>query len=218
MKNKSWKKTFKKGSKAYQFLELANPNEDGISRVVEVSEFTGSYSNLKFGNGADWARRSSLFQRVFKVEFIKANSPGFPTIAIKLNGYKEKLSSNVQTIHPKIKKELAKKRCIILGTTRSCDHKTEVDHKDGRKDNPRVMNPKTQRIEDFQPLSKPANDAKRQFCKVCAKTNQRFDAKRLGYTTSFIQGDVEYTEELGCIGCYWYDPIAFRQAFVLKKE
>jgi len=113
--------------------------------------------------------------------------------------------------------EISQQRCIILGTNRSCDHKVEVDHKDGRKDNERIMNTSTQVLEDFQPLSKPANDAKRQFCKKCKETNLRYDAKLLGYSVSFTFGDINYTDELRCVGCFWYDPIAFRQKLDLKS-
>lgn len=49
------------------------------------------------------------------------------------------------------------------------------------------MNTATQTLEDFQPLSKPANDAKRQFCKECKRTGIRYDAKQLGYTVSFTE-------------------------------
>jgi hypothetical protein len=41
------------------------------------------------------------------------------------------------------------------------------------------MNSSTQKLEDFQPLSKAANDAKRQHCKICMRTGERFDAKKL---------------------------------------
>lgn len=216
MQQKNWKNIFKPGSKSYKFLELAAPNKDGVSRTVYLSEFIGPYSNLTFGNGADWARQSSLFQRVFNVEFIKANTPGMPTIALKLAGFKEKQILHVQTIHPAIKQIISKKRCLLLGTNRSSDHRTEVDHKDGRKNDPRVMNPKTQQIEDFQPLSKPANDAKRQFCKECRQTNKRYDATKMGYTVSFTKGDENYNDIIGCQGCFWYDPLAFRAALTLK--
>jgi hypothetical protein len=47
--------------------------------------------------------------------------------------------------------------------------KPEIDHKNGWKNDLSVMNPKTQKLEDFQPLSKSANDAKRQHCKECKK-------------------------------------------------
>ncbi len=73
------------------------------------------------------------------------------------------------------------------------------------------MNTSTQTLDDFQPLSKPANDAKRQICKKCKETNLRFDAKNLGYNISFIYGDIHYNEDLKCKGCFWYDPLEFRK-------
>ena len=84
--------------------------------------------------------------------------------------------------------------------------------KNGRKNNPRVMNTRTQRVDDFQPLSKAANDAKRQHCKECKATGNRFDAKRLGYIISYYKGDKVHSNNYdGCIGCFWYDPIEFRK-------
>lgn len=208
---------FKKGTKAYKFLKLAKPDENGYSREVKVSEFVGENSDLKFGNGADWARKSSLIAKTFNIEFIKSNDVGSPTIAIKLNGFNKSSKNLTQNIRADIKKEISSQRCVVLGTNRSCDHKTEVDHKDGRKDDTRVMNTVTQKKEDFQPLSKPANDAKRQFCKICKETNQRYDATNLGYRVSVTIGTLKYDEKIGCKGCFWYDVIAFRQALELKK-
>lgn len=42
--------------------------------------------------------------------------------------------------------------------------------------------------------------------------------KHMGYPVSFIKGDENYTEELKCIGCFWYDPIAFRQSLEIKNS
>jgi len=208
----------KKITKAKLFLELAQPDKKGFSRIVKITEFVRKYSSLRFGNGADWARSSSSFARTYNVEFIKSDEVGKPTVALKLNGFRGKKDTKTQHIRSDIKKEISKKRCVILGTHRSCDHKTEVDHKDGRKQNELIMNSKTQKIEDFQPLSKPANDAKRQFCKECVRTEKRYDAKKLGYPVSFTKGNIDYDEKIGCEGCFWYDPIAFRKKFVLKED
>jgi len=159
-----------------------------------------------------WGRKSSSLAKQYILEVDKSITSGNKIDRIRLNGFNTSNDKNIsQTIRADIKREISKQRCIILGTNRSCDHKIEVDHKDGRKIDERIMNTKTQVLDDFQPLSKPANDAKRQFCKECKETNLRYDAKLLGYTVSFIKGDINYTQELGCIGCYWYDPIAFRQ-------
>jgi len=199
------------------FIELANPTDNGISRWVNTTEFIGKYSSLELLNGLSWGRKSSSLAKQYILEVDKSITNGNKIDRIRLNGFNTSNDKNIsQTIRADIKNEISKKRCVVLGTNRSCDHKVEVDHKDGRKIDERIMNTKTQLLEDFQPLSKPANDAKRQFCKECKETNLRYDAKLLGYPISFTKGDINFTEELGCSGCFWYDPIAFRQELTLK--
>ena len=95
--------------------------------------------------------------------------------------------------------------------------KIDIDHKDGRKNDDRISNPNTQELEDFQPLCKAANDIKRQICKRCKETNIRWSAKNiLGNPYDFYRGDENYTDELGCVGCYQYDPVAYRKESVKK--
>lgn len=119
-------------TKTELFIQLAQPDNNGVSRWVSVSEFAGKYACLTFGNGASWARKEST---------------------------------------------LAKK-----------------------------------------PLSKAANDAKRQFCKECRQTGIRYDAKLLGYPISYYSGVAEHhNEENACIGCYWYDPIEFKKHLIERK-
>jgi hypothetical protein len=200
------------------FIELASPNEDGISRWVDTTEFINNYSSLELLNGLNWGRKSSSIAKEYNLEVDKSITSGNKIDRIRLNGLNTSNDKNIsQTIRADIKREISQKRCIVLGTNRSCDHKVEVDHKDGRKINERIMNTKTQVLDDFQPLSKPANDAKRQFCKECNETNLRYDAKLLGYPISFTQGDINFTKEIGCNGCFWYDPIAFRQKLQVKN-
>lgn len=45
------------------FLELAQPDESGISRWVYVTEFVGKYSELKIGNGLSWGRKESTLAK-----------------------------------------------------------------------------------------------------------------------------------------------------------
>jgi hypothetical protein len=206
-----------KKTKMQLFEELSQPNQDGASRWVQKSEFTGKYKTLYFDNGFPWGRTSSPIAKKYNLENDKTQTSGNSIDRIRLNGFNTSNARNIsQTIRADIKREISKKRCIVLGTNRSCDHKVEVDHKDGRKVDERIMNTKTQVLDDFQPLSKPANDAKRQFCKECNETNLRYDAKLLGYPISFSKGNINYTEELGCDGCFWYDPVAFRQELQRK--
>lgn len=193
------------------FIQLAQPNEDGVSRWVSVSEFVGEYADLKFGNGASWARKESNLAKKYIIEFDKSISNGNGIDRIRLNGFNKDDYS--QYIRADIKKAIKAQRCVVLGTSNP-----EVDHKNGMKNEGRVMRNENQSLEDFQPLSKAANDAKRQFCKECRKTGIRYDAKLLGYPISYYSGVAEHhNEENACIGCYWYDPIEFKKHLTLKS-
>ena len=194
------------------FLKLANPDKNWFSRWVYTSEFVWEYSELELLNGLSWGRKSSSLAKKYIIETDKTLNPWVKIDRIRLNGFNKTDSKHIsQAIRSDIKKEIWKQRCIILWTHRSCDHITEVDHKDWRKENLEIMNTKTQKIDDFQPLSKPANDAKRQFCKECKETWKRYDAKKLWYTVSFVKWDENYNEDIWCEWCFWYDPIEFRK-------
>lgn len=193
-------------TKTELFLKLSKPNSDGISRWVNVSEFIGEYASLKLGNGGSWCRKESSLAKKYVVEFEKK---GNCIVKIRLNGQNN--NNFNQNINSQIKNNIKRKRCVILGTSNP-----EVDHKNGRKDDERLYSTYNQVEDDFQPLSKAANDAKRQFCKECKTTNLRYDAKQLGYPISFSKGNENYNDNLGCQGCFWYDPIEFRKH--LKKK
>ena len=198
-------------TKTELFIKLAQPNENGVSRWVDISEFVGEYACLTFGNGASWARKESILARKFVIEFDKSITPGNGIDRIRLNGLNN--GDYSQHIRADIKRTIKAQRCVVLGTSNP-----EVDHKNGMKNEERVMRNEDQRLEDFQPLSKAANDAKRQYCKECRRTGIRYDAKKLGYPMSYYKGGATHNnEENACEGCYWYDPIEFKKHLQEKK-
>ena len=186
-----------KQSKAELFLELAKPNSKGFSRPVYVSEFVGKYARLKTTNGGDWCRSDGSLGRRFNLrrEIVKGK-----IYFIELHGFNKKPIG--KCIPSWIRQALDGKRCVVLGISR-----VEIDHKDGRLDDPRLNDVKQLRIDDFQPLSKAVNKAKRQHCKECRATNLRFDATRLGFLKAQVEGDGDYRGS--CVGCYWHDPQYF---------
>ncbi|WP_277218156.1 hypothetical protein [Peptoniphilus vaginalis] len=195
----------KKRTKIELFEELANIDENGFSRWVNVNEFVDKYQGLQLLNGAGWSRDDGPFGKKYKIERDKSLTPGNKTDAIRTVGFNN--CDYSQHIKSSIKKQIKKQRCVILGTSNP-----EVDHKNGMKNEDRVMQNKDQKLSDFQPLSKAANDAKRQFCKECIKTGIRYDAKKLGYPISYYKGTSRHNkEENACDGCFWYDPIEFRK-------
>lgn len=198
-------------TKTELFIKLAQPNENGVSRWVDISEFVGEYACLTFGNGASWARKESTLAKKYIIEFDKSITPGNGIDRIRLNGLNN--GDYSQHIRADIKRTIKAQRCVVLGTSNP-----EVDHKNGMKNEDRVMRNEDQRLEDFQPLSKAANDAKRQYCKECRRTGIRYDAKKLGYPMSYYKGGATHNnEENACEGCYWYDPIEFKKHLQEKK-
>ena len=198
-------------TKTELFIKLAQPDKNGVSRWVSASEFVGEYADLNFGNGASWARKESTLAKRYTIEFDKSITPGNGIDRIRLNGFND--GDYSQHIRADIKRAIKARRCVVLGTSNP-----EVDHKNGMKNEDRVMRNEDQRLEDFQPLSKAANDAKRQFCKECRRTGIRYDAKRLGYPISYYQGNAKHNcEEDACVGCYWYDPLEFKRHLQEKK-
>ena len=198
-------------TKTELFIKLAQPDENGISRWVDIGEFVGEYACLTFGNGASWARKESMLARKYVIEFDKSITPGNGIDRIRLNGLNN--GDYSQHIRADIKRMIRAQRCVVLGTSNP-----EVDHKNGMKNEDRVMRNEDQRLEDFQPLSKAANDAKRQYCKECRRTGIRYDAKKLGYPISYYKGGATHNnEENACEGCYWYDPIEFKKHLQERK-
>ena len=193
------------------FLKLANPDEvTGISRVVYTSEFKGEFAALALGNGVPWTR--SRIQKEYEIKKKYSKSKGHPLESIQLCGYRKRNHSS-GNIRIEIKKAIKQRRCVICGAFVSSENtRIEPDHKNGRKNDPRVNNTATQRMDDFQPLCHACNMVKRQACKDCKKPGAiRWDAKNIaGNPVSYYKGGPKYTSELGCVGCYLYDPVEYR--------
>ena len=186
------------GSKAALFLELAQPDSLGFSRPVPVSEFTGPYAGLRFGNGGDWIRQDGPLAKRFN---IRRHPEGKGKIThVELQGFRKVVIQ--KPIPEGIRRRVTAGRCVVLATG-----SPQCDHKDGRLDDPRLSDASQVVIADFQPLSRSANDAKRQHCLECRDTGNRFDATRLGYLVGQVRGDGRYNGT--CVGCYWHDPMFF---------
>ena len=45
----------------------------------------------------------------------------------------------------------------------------------------------------------------------------RWNAQNIeGNPYPFYEGDENFTEELGCVGCYQYDPVAYRKSCIYR--
>ena len=171
----------------------------GISPEVTIDELCKINANFRSTNGCQWARSdNSALGKVYNIVRTKKNNTVY---SVKLDGFNHRVKKN-RSIRKDITDAISKQRCVIL----DIGVNIEVDHKNGRYNDETVANLDTQMLEDFQPLSKAANDAKRTHCNQCLKAQKRYNAQRLGYSAGWTQGDE--TDSV-CIGCYWYDPKDF---------
>lgn len=190
-----------KGSHLGRAFEKMFVSRNGFSQLIPMSELEKYHHSFHTTNGGDWCRSNQSY--LGKKYNIIREKRGGSIFAVKMDGINKKNTIN-NSIRADILNSIQKQRCNILdiGTNIECDHK------DGMKDDWRLNDKLSQNLEDFQPLSKTANDAKRQHCLQCKKNSRRYDAKRLGYSHSFTFGDFKSKT---CVGCYWYDPIEFNK-------
>jgi hypothetical protein len=190
------------------FLELAKPDENGVSRRIYAYEFVGRYSCLRSGNGYKWPERLQG-----SYEFTRDGRGD--DWSIKLTGFCNK--EVTRGIRREIHDIISRRSCEHTGYSNLSSDRIEVDHRNGRYDDERVLNLDTQRLDDFMALSRRANLQKREHCKKCKIYDFRFDARKLGYNVGWVEGREYYEDEVGCKGCYWYSPMEFRKSLV-KNE
>lgn len=173
-----------------------------FSKEVPIAELKNIHPSFESTNGCQWARSDgSYLGKKYKIKRPQKNGK---VVAVQLDGSNRNSVKKYRVIRKDIRNFILPQRCAVL----DIHSNIEVDHKSGRYEDLSNITPADQKIEDFQSLSKAANDAKRQHCRECVRTGKRYDAKRLGYKESFVVGD-ENTST--CAGCYWYDPQRFNQ-------
>ena len=116
-------------------------------------------------------------------------------------------------IGTKIKKYFSSKniKCVNCGTTNNII----PDHKNDLYNDLKVLDIKTQTIDDFQALCRNCNKLKGSINKKMLKTKKRPSALDVPipslFGIAYTKGDETFDENdpNWGIGCYWYDPIKF---------
>lgn len=188
------------------FEVFANVDCDGKTELVEIQVLKNIHPGFQSTNGCQWARSDGSY---LGKKYIIERKGNKRVESVRLNGFNNQVEKSLRTIRSDIYKTKSKEKCVVLNV----GNNIEVDHKNGRYDDPRVNCLETQTLDDFQAMTKATNDAKRQHCKRCIQTGRRFDARILGYKDGWIVGDELTTT---CMGCFWYDPKRFNE--IISKD
>lgn len=176
-------------------------DENGCSDVIFIEDLIKEYGEqFQSNNGCQWARKGSKLDKNYILTRFQAKDlggKGNKVIAIQVSGFRESIENH--SIPAQVRRSLKNTPCAVLGVITS---DMEIDHKNGK------YNSEEYQEEDFQLFTKSVNDAKREHCKRCNASKQRFKASVLGYSVDFIEGDENSPT---CQGCYWYDPQFFNR-------
>ena len=200
-------KTVKLTKKQNEVDALFKPDAEGRSEWVS-REKIAEISILDWGkNGA--ARHGVYFS---DKRYLWEKQGDRCITALRTIGFSEdQLYGASRPIRKDIHEYHKKMGCVVCGS-----HSDLVtDHKNDLYNDPRVLDAKTQTIDDFQCLCNHCNLQKRQVSK---KTNEL--GKRIGATAipsyaifgiDFVEGDETFDEKdiNAMVGTYWYDPVEF---------
>ena len=248
VKKKENKQLKEKLSKIELFKKIGNYNTiTNQTRFVQKDDFIGEYRELYTKNGLDWCRIEIARKTIYKIATMTANGKNIRLLwdnytdiekaeiekefkdnckilkgvnrvqYIKIFGLKNKNDYNY-SIRKDIKKHYQNKKCVVCGTNTD----VQCDHKNGLYNDPRVLNIKTQTIDDFQPLCRHCNCQKRQVEKKTRETSKRYGATNIPslaiFGIDFIEGDETINlEDINALkGTYWYDPVEFMKHIKLK--
>ena len=129
---------------------------------------------------------------------------------IQFYGKKPIIPIKDQGIREDIRRIICSQPCCVCFRTDSI----ECDHKNDLKNDPRVLDKSTQKLDDFQPLCKHCNMLKKSASQARNKTNKRIGATKYGYNIDFITGDENFdrNDPNWYIGTYWGDVIEFKKS------
>jgi len=197
----------KLAKKPLEVDRVFQPDSSGISEWVSRQE-------IRENEILDWGKNGAARHGVYFADkrYIWEKDGKGPIKALRTIGFSDdKLRGAARPIGKYIREHHKAKGCVVCGSRSDL----VTDHKNDLYNDPRVLNAKTQTIDDFQCLCNHCNLQKRQVSKV---TKER--GKRVGATTieslsifgiDFVEGDDKFDEKdvNAMVGTYWYDPVEF---------
>jgi hypothetical protein len=206
--------------KKTELITLVKKISDNYKKIIDRNEIA-KHPNIDWGNngiGDRFARKLFNYTVIKKSGEYKIYSDNDESIdekeinlfittidntlrgivGIKIHSLKTKNTS--RPIREDIKEYYKIQACVVCGSNSNliCDHKNDLY------DDTRVLDRKTQKLEDFQSLCTHCNLQKRQVCKKEKETKTIYQAKNIPMMSVFNPPDVTKKED-----SYWYDPVVY---------
>lgn len=216
---------------------------NNFSEIIPIDKII-NHPILKYGRngmGDRWCRKMFIYSVIYKngiyKSYLNTDDVFIPELVLSnfvksvnnknRNGiigiYIHSINNKIQkiSINSKIKKEISKNSCVVCGSNSNicCDHKNDLYN------NPRILNIKTQQLNDFQPLCNHCNLQKREVCKKEKKIHKLYSGNNIPMIKKFNLHkipwelknydilDVNLKEDT-----FWYDPVEFINKLIIYTK
>lgn len=194
---------------------LFSPDENGFSDWIDTARF--DEAGLTWGTNGNMRHGTPWGDTRYTWDTRNVNG-GRRVTHLRMTGHNQGITNTNRPIRDDIRAELSTRPCVVCGSRSSII----IDHKNDLYNDQRVLNSRTQTIDDFQSLCNHCNLQKRQTSVETRTTNRRYPATRIPsvavFGIDFTCGDENYdpSDPNAMLGTYWYDPVAFMQAIKNK--
>ena len=197
----------KLSKKQMEVERLFNPDIEGKSRWVSRKEID---DNEILNWGKNGTGRHGVYcsdNRYIWEKEGKGMIKALRTIGFSDN----QLYGASRPIRPDIEKHHKAMGCVVCGSRSDL----VTDHKNDLYNDLRVLDAKTQTIDDFQCLCNHCNLQKRQISKKTKEIGKRIGATTIPslaiFGIDFVEGDesIDENDVNAMVGTYWYDPVEF---------
>ena len=199
-------------------IKYFKPNKEGKSEWKSIDDLK-KYSLLKWSSNGNGRYGIFFGVKKWKWDVKRIRGPTSTITHLRLNGFNEcKIDKLSRPIGTNIKKEHKDKPCVFCGTKTNLIY----DHKNDLYNNPRVLNSKTQTVDDFQSVCNSCNLRKRAVCKKTRESGERYAASNIPHLKplgiDFTRGDKTYdkNDPNAMVGTYYYDPVQFLEDAIKK--
>ena len=155
------------------------------------------------------------FNDILLKEFIDKNKKDKGSACISgIYVHSKRENVTKRTISKKIDKIIKGKSCVVCGSNSDiiCDHKNDLYNDE------KVLDIKTQSLDDFQALCNHCNLQKRQICKNEIEINKIYSVKNIPQFSLICDFDIPWEKKIFDVknkytkmDTYWYDPIEFNR-------
>mgnify|MGYP001559594059 CR=1 FL=1 len=212
MKLDDKKNPYKEGTVMYSMLEILKDLKWHCSQHEFPSSQPAKPLQIMRQHGFQFEKSGQNWEKRMFCKICNKTTPHRRLISLERKGIDITRGNFPERLKQRIREYYQNKDEImgssITGRTAEVDHRIPQIRWIAKEQNYDVDMPNEEIEKRFMILSRENNLLKSRFCERCVKTGKRQGLLGIKF---FFNGDDEYTDEIGCIGCGWHNPKKWKE-------